>query len=57
MRDMREGHVAFFYHSNCKEPGIAGCMEVRARYSRRPPPPSEAFPALTRLASVAFSRS
>ncbi|CAL8334884.1 unnamed protein product [Boreogadus saida] len=28
MRDMREGHVAFFYHSNCKEPGIAGVMEV-----------------------------
>ncbi|KAJ3590509.1 hypothetical protein NHX12_008460 [Muraenolepis orangiensis] len=28
MKDMREGHQAFFYHSNCKEPGIAGVMEV-----------------------------
>ena len=30
MRDqMRIGELAFFYHSNCKEPGIAGLMEVR----------------------------
>lgn len=28
MRDMKEGHLAFFYHSNCKEPGIAGVMEI-----------------------------
>ncbi|XP_028413682.1 thymocyte nuclear protein 1-like [Dendronephthya gigantea] len=29
MRDqMRIGELAFFYHSNCKEPGIAGIMEV-----------------------------
>ena len=29
MRDqMRIGELAFFYHSNCKEPGIAGLMEV-----------------------------
>jgi predicted RNA-binding protein with PUA-like domain len=29
MRDeMRLGDLAFFYHSNCKEPGIVGIMEV-----------------------------
>ena len=29
MRDqMRVGELAFFYHSNCKQPGIAGLMEV-----------------------------
>ncbi|XP_072548277.1 thymocyte nuclear protein 1 [Salminus brasiliensis] len=28
MRDMKEGHQAFFYHSNCKEPGIAGLMKI-----------------------------
>ena len=29
MRDqMKIGELAFFYHSNCKEPGIAGLMEV-----------------------------
>ncbi|CAH1241256.1 THYN1 [Branchiostoma lanceolatum] len=29
MRDqMKVGHKAFFYHSNCKEPGIAGIVEI-----------------------------
>ncbi|XP_068174109.1 thymocyte nuclear protein 1 [Antennarius striatus] len=28
MRQMKEGQMAFFYHSNCKEPGIAGLMNV-----------------------------
>ena len=29
MRDqMKEGDLAFFYHSNCATPGIAGIMEV-----------------------------
>lgn len=28
MRDMKEGHMAFFYHSNCKEPGIAGIIKI-----------------------------
>lgn len=29
MRDqMKEGDQVFFYHSNCKEPGIVGIMEV-----------------------------
>lgn len=34
MRDvMRVGHRAFFYHSSCAEPGVAGIMQiVRAAY-------------------------
>ncbi len=29
MRDqMKRGDLAFFYHSNCKEPGIVGVMEI-----------------------------
>ena len=29
MRDeMKKGDLVFFYHSNCKEPGIVGVMEV-----------------------------
>jgi predicted RNA-binding protein with PUA-like domain len=29
MRDeMRKGDLAFFYHSNCKEPGIVGLMTI-----------------------------
>ena len=29
LRDqMREGDLAFFYHSNCEKPGIVGIMEV-----------------------------
>lgn len=28
MRDMKVGQQAFFYHSNCKEPGIAGLMKI-----------------------------
>lgn len=26
--DMNKGDLAFFYHSNCDEPGIAGIMEI-----------------------------
>ena len=26
--DMKLGDKAFFYHSNCKEPGIAGIVEI-----------------------------
>ena len=29
--DMRTGDLAFFYHSNCKEPGIAGIMKIVRR--------------------------
>jgi predicted RNA-binding protein with PUA-like domain len=29
MRDeMKKGDLAFFYHSNCKEPGIAGIVKI-----------------------------
>ncbi len=28
MRSMQKGDRAFFYHSNCKPPGIVGLMEV-----------------------------
>ncbi|XP_036392452.1 thymocyte nuclear protein 1 [Megalops cyprinoides] len=28
MKDMKVGQRAFFYHSNCKEPGIAGLMKI-----------------------------
>ena len=28
MRSMQPGDRAFFYHSNCKPPGIVGLMEV-----------------------------
>ena len=40
LRDqMKKGELAFFYHSNCAEPGIVGIMEiVRAGY-----PDSSAF--------------
>jgi predicted RNA-binding protein with PUA-like domain len=30
MRQMRVGDHAFFYHSNCDEPGIAGVMRIAA---------------------------
>ncbi|KAL4929137.1 EVE domain-containing protein [Aspergillus undulatus] len=28
MTNMKKGDLAFFYHSNCKTPGIAGVMEI-----------------------------
>ena len=28
MRKMNQGDIVFFYHSNCKPPGIVGLMEV-----------------------------
>ena len=28
MRAMSKGDQAFFYHSNCKVPGIVGIMEI-----------------------------
>src|SRR6187551_1773153 len=30
---MNFGDKAFFYHSNCKEPGIAGIMEIVKEFS------------------------
>ncbi|RPA97391.1 DUF55-domain-containing protein [Choiromyces venosus 120613-1] len=28
LKSMKKGDLAFFYHSNCKEPGIVGIMEI-----------------------------
>lgn len=33
MRAMKKGDYAFFYHSNCKTPGIAGMMEIVQEHS------------------------
>ncbi|KAG5958638.1 hypothetical protein E4U58_005321 [Claviceps cyperi] len=33
MRNMNAGDKAFFYHSNCKKPGIAGIMEIVKEFS------------------------
>ncbi|KAL9119730.1 MAG: hypothetical protein Q9187_003712 [Circinaria calcarea] len=33
MRSMKKGDLAFFYHSNCKVPGIAGIMEIVREHS------------------------
>ncbi|PYI04050.1 AT DNA binding protein [Aspergillus sclerotiicarbonarius CBS 121057] len=33
MREMKKGDFAFFYHSNCKVPGIAGIMEIVQEHS------------------------
>jgi predicted RNA-binding protein with PUA-like domain len=33
LRTMRKGDRAFFYHSNCKQPGVVGIVEIaRAAY-------------------------
>lgn len=33
MRAMKKGDLAFFYHSNCKIPGIVGIMEIAEEHS------------------------
>ncbi|KAK4195522.1 PUA-like domain-containing protein [Triangularia verruculosa] len=33
LRAMKKGDLAFFYHSNCKEPGIVGTMEIVQEHS------------------------
>ncbi|KIV78288.1 hypothetical protein PV11_10017 [Exophiala sideris] len=33
MRAMRKGDLAFFYHSNCPVPGVAGVMRIVAEHS------------------------
>lgn len=30
---MKTGELAFFYHSNCKEPGLVGTMEIVQEHS------------------------
>nr|XP_036582155.1 at dna binding protein [Colletotrichum truncatum]KAF6790815.1 at dna binding protein [Colletotrichum truncatum] len=43
LRDMRKGDKAFFYHSNCKEPGIVGIISIVKEHSPdcTLPPPSQ----------------
>ena len=33
MRAMKKGDMAFFYHSSCKIPGVAGIMEIVEEHS------------------------
>lgn len=33
MCDMKKGDFAFFYHSNCKVPGVVGVMEIVREHS------------------------
>ncbi|KAI0554694.1 PUA-like domain-containing protein [Xylaria curta] len=33
LRSMKKGELAFFYHSNCKEPGLVGTMEIVQEHS------------------------
>lgn len=33
MEEMKKGDLAFFYHSNCKRPGIVGIMEIVQEHS------------------------
>lgn len=40
MRNMNAGDKAFFYHSNCKEPGIVGIMEIVKEFSEDGTAPS-----------------
>ena len=41
MRAMKKGDLAFFYHSSCKIPGVAGVMEIVEEHSvdGKPVPP------------------
>jgi predicted RNA-binding protein with PUA-like domain len=40
MRNMNAGDLAFFYASNCKEPGIVGIMEIVKEFSEDSKSPS-----------------
>lgn len=33
MKEMKKGDYAFFYHSNCKVPGVVGVMEIVKEHS------------------------
>lgn len=33
LRAMKKGDMAFFYHSNCKPPGIVGTMTIVQEHS------------------------
>jgi predicted RNA-binding protein with PUA-like domain len=36
IREMKQGDTAFFYHSSCKDIGIAGIMEIAGTYYEDP---------------------
>lgn len=44
MRAMNLGDKAFFYHSNCKEPGIAGIMKIVKEFSEDSKTIAPSFP-------------
>lgn len=49
LRAMKKGDLAFFYHSNCKEPGIVGTMEVVREHSPDREYPHTTQPILSHL--------
>ena len=53
MRMMLKGDLAFFYHSNCKIPGIVGIMEIVQEHT---PDGKEKF-SLTQLVIIPCSHS
>lgn len=54
LRAMNDGDLAFFYHSNCKTPGIVGTMEIVREFSEdsKPPDPESLVLPLTSLESA-----
>jgi len=36
MRAMQKGDLAFFYHSSCEVPGVAGVIEIELNARRAP---------------------
>lgn len=53
MRQMKKGQLAFFYHSNCKEPGIAGLMKA----SQAPGPPTLRLAEILQPSAGCFIKS
>lgn len=46
LRAMKEGDLAFFYHSSCKVPAIVGTMEIVQEHTPDRTSPSLPFPIL-----------
>lgn len=60
LRAMKKGDVAFFYHSNCKEPGIVGTMEIVQEHSpdcKCAPPQLHGFAPYCMLVSAHDSKA
>ena len=47
LRAMNDGDLAFFYHSNCKTPGIVGTMEIVREFSEDSKQPDPRVPCST----------